>query len=53
MDDPRAFVADNAWEIGAEYIENDITAHSGTERPKCDALREAAIAAAQQPCPCR
>jgi site-specific DNA recombinase len=53
MDDLRAFAADNVWEVGAEYIENDISAHSGTERPKYDALMEAAIAAAQQPCPCR
>jgi DNA invertase Pin-like site-specific DNA recombinase len=49
MADLRGFVQSNAWEVGGEYIENDVSAHSGEERPEYDRMMADAIDAAQQP----
>lgn len=49
MSDLRAFAQENAWEVGGEYIENDVSAHSGEERPEYDRLMADAIEAARQP----
>ncbi|MFE2828485.1 recombinase family protein [Streptomyces sp. NPDC059271] len=49
MADLRTFAADNGWEIGGEYIENDVSAHTGEERPEYDRLMSAALAAAARP----
>ncbi|MFK0217768.1 recombinase family protein [Streptomyces vinaceus] len=49
MTDLRAFAHENGWEIGGEYIENDVSAHSGEERPEYDRLMADAIEAARQP----
>ncbi|MFD5508296.1 recombinase family protein [Streptomyces sp. NPDC127051] len=49
MSDLRTFSQENGWEIGGEYIENDVSAHSGEERPEYDRLMADAIEAARQP----
>ncbi|MFJ3094607.1 recombinase family protein [Streptomyces hydrogenans] len=49
MSDLRTFTQDNAWEVGGEYIENDVSAHSGEERPEYDRLMADAIEAAREP----
>jgi hypothetical protein len=33
MSDLRPFSEENGWEVGGEYVENDVNAHSGEERP--------------------
>ncbi|MEV7441993.1 recombinase family protein [Streptomyces sp. NPDC091204] len=49
MSDLRAFVEESVWEVGGEYIENDVSAHSGEERPEYDRLMADAIEAAREP----
>ncbi|MCG6496616.1 recombinase family protein [Kitasatospora sp. A2-31] len=49
MSDLRTFTQENAWEVGGEYIENDVSAHTGEERPEYDRLMADAIEAARQP----
>ncbi|WP_432128415.1 recombinase family protein [Streptomyces sp. bgisy082] len=49
MDDLRTFSDENGWEVGGEYIENDVSAHSGEERPEYDRLMADAIEAARDP----
>ncbi|MGV9707448.1 recombinase family protein [Streptomyces sp. NPDC003483] len=49
MEDLYTFAADNSWEIGGEYIENDVSAASGEERPEYDRLMADVIAAAAEP----
>ncbi|NUQ96391.1 MAG: recombinase family protein [Streptomyces sp.] len=49
MSDLRAFSEENGWEVGGEYIENDVSAHSGEERPEYDRLMADAIEAARDP----
>lgn len=49
MSDLRTFSEENDWEIGGEYVENDVSAHSGEERPEYDRLMADAIEAAQEP----
>lgn len=49
MSDLRTFSEDNGWEVGGEYIENDVSAHSGEERPEYDRLMADAIEAAREP----
>ncbi|WP_338676026.1 recombinase family protein [Streptomyces sp. SCSIO 30461] len=49
MSDLRTFTQENGWEVGGEYIENDVSAHSGEERPEYDRLMADAIEAARQP----
>ncbi|MER5200282.1 recombinase family protein [Streptomyces sp. NPDC002884] len=50
MSDLRTFSEENGWEVGGEYIENDVSAHSGEERPEYDRLMADAIeAAAREP----
>ncbi|TQK43789.1 resolvase-like protein [Streptomyces sp. SLBN-118] len=49
MSDLRTFVEENGWEVGGEYVENDVNAYSGEERPECDRLMADAIEAAREP----
>ena len=49
MSDLRTFSEENGWEVGGEYIENDVSAHSGEERPEYDRLMADAIEAAREP----
>lgn len=49
MCDLRTFSEENGWEVGGEYIENDVSAHSGEERPEYDRLMADAIEAAKEP----
>ncbi|WP_327413353.1 recombinase family protein [Streptomyces sp. NBC_01233] len=49
MSDLRTFSEENEWEVGGEYIENDVSAHSGEERPGYDRLMADAIEAAREP----
>lgn len=49
MSELRTFSQENAWEVGGEYIENDVSAHSGEERPEYDRLMADAIDAAREP----
>lgn len=49
MLDLHAFAETLGGEIGGEYTDNDLSAHSGAERPGYDDLMAAAIAAAAQP----
>ncbi|KUN03943.1 hypothetical protein AQI95_21120 [Streptomyces yokosukanensis] len=49
LEDLRRFAADNNWEVGGEYVENDVSAHSGEERPEYDRLMADVLAAATQP----
>ncbi|MFI1729685.1 recombinase family protein [Streptomyces acidicola] len=49
MSDLRTFSRENSWEVGGEYIENDVSAHSGEERPEYDRLMADAIEAAREP----
>ncbi|MGW4758684.1 recombinase family protein [Streptomyces chartreusis] len=49
MSDLRTFSEENGWEVGGEYIENDVSAHSGEERPEYDRLMADAIEAARDP----
>ncbi|MGF0166368.1 recombinase family protein [Streptomyces koyangensis] len=47
--DLRTFAEENEWEVGGEYVENDVSAHSGEERPEYDRLMADAIEAARDP----
>nr|WP_237524492.1 recombinase family protein [Streptomyces sp. SID5643] len=47
MSDLRTFSEENGWEAGGEYIENDVSAHSGDERPEYDRLMADAVGAAR------
>jgi site-specific DNA recombinase len=48
--DLRRYAAEElGGEIAGECVENDVSAHSGEERPEYDALMEAAIRAAAEP----
>ncbi len=49
MSDLRTFTEENAWEVGGEYVENDVSAHSGEERPGYDRMMADAIEAAREP----
>ena len=50
MQDLRRYAAEElGGEIAGEYSENDVSAHSGEERPQYDLMMAAAIAAAAQP----
>ncbi|MFE9793510.1 recombinase family protein [Streptomyces goshikiensis] len=49
MSDLRTFAEENDWEVGGEYVENDVSAHSGEERPEYDRLMADAIEAAREP----
>ncbi|MGA5551378.1 hypothetical protein [Streptomyces pseudogriseolus] len=49
MSDLRTFSEENRREVGGEYIENDVPAHSGEERPEHDRLMADAIEAAREP----
>ncbi|WP_371592622.1 recombinase family protein [Streptomyces virginiae] len=49
MSDLHTFSDENGWEVGGEYVENDVSAHSGEERPEYDRLMADAIEAAQEP----
>ncbi|WP_185994068.1 recombinase family protein [Streptomyces benahoarensis] len=49
MSDLNTFVQENGWEVGGEYIENDVSAHSGEDRPEYDRLMADAIDAAREP----
>lgn len=49
MSDLRSFVEENGWEVGGEYVENDVSAHSGEDRPEYDRLMADAIEAAREP----
>lgn len=49
MSDLRTFSEENGWEVGGEYVENDVSAHSGEERPEYDRMMADAIEAARQP----
>uniref|UniRef100_UPI003556FA14 recombinase family protein n=1 Tax=Streptomyces zhihengii TaxID=1818004 RepID=UPI003556FA14 len=49
MADLRGFAEENGWEVGGEYIENDVSAHSGEERPEYDRFMAAAIGVAREP----
>ncbi|KOU99130.1 hypothetical protein ADK92_13040 [Streptomyces sp. XY533] len=49
MGDLRTFSEENGWEVGGEYIENDVSAHSGEDRPEYDRLMADAIEAAREP----
>lgn len=49
MDDLRTFADESGWEVGGEFIENDVSAHTGEDRPKYDAMMAAAITAAAEP----
>ncbi|MFF6939989.1 recombinase family protein [Streptomyces lavendulae] len=49
MSDLKTFSRENGWEIGGEYIENDVSAHSGEERPEYDRMMADAIEAAREP----
>ncbi|MEV6679437.1 recombinase family protein [Streptomyces erythrochromogenes] len=49
MSDLRAFAEENGWEVGGEYVENDVSAHSGEDRPEYDRLMADAIEAAREP----
>jgi site-specific DNA recombinase len=46
LQDLHAFADDSGWDIGGEFIENDVSAHADVERPQYDLLMEAATAAA-------
>lgn len=48
MSDVRPFSEENGWEVGGEYVENDVSAHSGEERPAYDRLMVDAIEAARE-----
>ncbi|MGW1399270.1 recombinase family protein [Streptomyces sp. NPDC002405] len=45
----RWAVEELAGEIAGEWVDNDLSAHSGEERPGYDEMMAAALAAAQQP----
>ncbi|MGB9998987.1 hypothetical protein ACPMJQ_31275 [Streptomyces pseudogriseolus] len=49
MSDLRTFSEEKRREVGGEYIENDVPAHSGEERPEHDRLMADAIEAAREP----
>ncbi|TQJ48276.1 hypothetical protein FBY34_7730 [Streptomyces sp. SLBN-115] len=49
MSDLRPFSEENGREVGGEYVENDVSAHSGEERPAYDRLTADAIEAAREP----
>lgn len=49
MKDLYAWAADLGGEIAGEWTDNDLSAHSGEERPGYDQLMAAAIAAAAEP----
>ncbi|GAB3169782.1 recombinase family protein [Streptomyces incanus] len=50
MKDLRRWAADDlGGEIAGEWTENDVSAHTGEERPEYDAMMAAALAAARQP----
>lgn len=49
MKDLYAWVADLGGEIAGEWTDNDLSAHSGEQRPGYDQLMAAALAAAAQP----
>ncbi|MCC3654721.1 recombinase family protein [Streptomyces sp. S07_1.15] len=49
MSDLRTFSEENGWEVGGEYIENDVSAHSGEGRPEYDRLMADALEAATEP----
>ncbi|MEU6244838.1 recombinase family protein [Streptomyces sp. NPDC047024] len=49
LEDLRRFAAENNWEVAGEYVENDVSAHSGEERPEYDRLMADLLAAAAQP----
>ncbi|WP_374212050.1 recombinase family protein [Streptomyces sp. C10-9-1] len=49
MSDLRTFSQENTWETGGEYVENDVSAHSGEDHPEDDRLMSDAIEAAREP----
>ncbi len=49
MSDLKTFTEENGWEVGGEYVENDVSAHSGEERPEYDRMMAGAIEAAGDP----
>ena len=49
LEDLRQFAVGLNAEIGGEFVENDVSAHTGEERPEYDALMAAVIGASGQP----